>query len=55
MVTSEEHIREVANAPLQQLSLHAVAKEVFSLACFVTSVPVVTRADTPTEIHHVWL
>ena len=28
MVTSEKHIQELANAPFQQLSLHAVAKEV---------------------------
>ena len=35
MVTSERHIQELANAPLQQLSLHAVAKEVSSNACFL--------------------
>ena len=53
LVTSEEHIREVANAPLQQLSLHAVAKEVPPLLCFPRAA--LTCADTTTKIHHVWL
>ena len=52
MVTSERHIREIADAPLQQLSLHAVAKEVIILKCLLRKS--LTSADTSTQIYHVW-
>ena len=54
MVTSEGHIRELSNAPMQQLSLHAVAKEVL-LPCTYFCIPIITLTDTPAKVHNVWL
>lgn len=46
MVTSERYVRALADAPVQQFSLHAVAEEVFPLTSLVT-IP-----DTAAKIYH---
>jgi hypothetical protein len=53
LVTSNEHIAELVNAPLQNLSLHAVAKEVCPLVLLKQKVT--QDVDSTAQIHHVWL
>jgi hypothetical protein len=50
MVTSKEHLEELAHAPTNVLSLHAVATEVNGRSCIQTLVLILIDASAKT--HH---